>query len=262
MENEKNCYSLSEVITGLREEYIKKQIILNKMSEFIKINTKEKVSIKLSISQKLNNYDKFYWNEPRLWLSVSKKPRYTKDNNQLSDTNVASFLLTDEDDISFKLFNHNNIKIYDKSEINRFVYNPEVIITDQESFKLLYSELKNNKIFNLTSKWITVDQNINVSIDNECIKLIYENEKRNKLSVTYIPDSIIVSSDVRYTNSFINELLQTYIPSYKLTEEYTTLLEENKGILRNIHFFENNEHIDKQTQKEFILNQSKTTFAR
>ena len=240
----KNYYILSEIITGLREEYIKKQVILKKMSELITVDTEDRISTRLYISQKINDDPNYYWNKPRLWLTVTKKPtvqelyRKSKKNSSFNSEMIeASYQLVEDENLHFDLFDHSKIEFYKKSKLNKSIYNPKIIVNNYESFKMLYEELKNNIIFNLSPKWINLNTYENISIDNEGIKLIVEDNERRKISINYIPDTIVISSDIKYTEEYINKLLETLVPKQLLSQDYITALEENKSKTRNIRLY-------------------------
>lgn len=227
----KEYYTFAEIITGLREGYKKSQHLLNRLHQYIEIVSRFDNNSNLSLC--LGNDSSLEFAQAKILLQVSKNPssignllRNAMNNYTFNEVrwliDNASFTLVEEAD-SLNFNQNNHLKLQD-------IYKPNVHINNKDEFTSIYTELKSTELFALPSLYIEINPYQSLYVWGDSIYLSRADEKgKEKIDIQYVAkdDNIIVKSNTRYSNYFIERLLETKIPKYEFPCTYLSLLESN-----------------------------------
>lgn len=206
-----NYYTLAGLITSLRKNYQRLSIDLKLLAEYIDIDNKENITKELEIitNTKEENYlNLFLYNKNKL-LAIYK---INQENNQYKMDLEKGY---------------NNLKT------------PTII--DQEYFNIYVKSILKNPLYNLKQIKEDINPYQTLYIDNNEITLINTDNSEKNIIISYNrkKDNISVKANKKYTKFFIEELMETKIPSYCLKEK------DNNIISKQYHnTFEKNVYID------------------
>ena len=220
----RDYYTMIELIMALRGQYLKSQELLNTMKRDIKITADEPFDYNLSLftpfgerteSEIMLRIHKDYHSGigPYMRHILSKNPRFIIDWH----LDNAAYLL-----------GYNDKYYFEKKKNGK--YNPDVIIPDylQADFANSFQELQSLDLYRLPETFIS---NFNpVHIEGDCIHFTNHDKRYDVYDIYYnaVDDKIYVRT---YDSGKVwaihyRDLFNSQIPCYKIPKEYLEFLEK------------------------------------
>ena len=240
----KNFYTYQQLIHGLRDEYQKNQKLIEELKKLIEIESRYQTTSSLVLKQQPSSYHLDDY--PTLLLRVSKRQREIKkkliklhdgflgESPTIRRNNNSDFILK-KDRGEYQFFSHNDLE-------GALYFHPNIFIRNQKEFSDLYRELQQTKLYNAKNSTILLNNFQDISLNGEGISLntterlkVYDPNVR----ITYSAedDQVHLSQDTIHKYIFIDNLLDTEIPSYSIPDEYLRILEANPTKLIYIDSF-------------------------
>ena len=256
-----NCYTLIEIITGLRSEYQISRNLLDRLKNYIRIDN-DNVNYYFSIQP---NEEQYIYNDNflQLILHVSKTPtsvlenirhklnQYNFGENRWLIDNIAFYFEEVNGNLSFYPITNSNLK-------NSF--KPTISIINIKQFIEIYNQIKYQKLSLLPNVYIDINPYQSLLITKDIISLSSIDGKGRHIDIIYnsIEDKIIINSSANYSQYFIEKLLHTKIPKYELPYNYISLInksnEKTNELFLEEPILKKKEHLQiNSTGKKLIL---------
>lgn len=221
----KDTYTFSEVLFGLREEYLKNQELLDELENYISITGDKFDSYGFSLGESLRGYN-------IIRLDIVKK-----------QSEIKEII----DHISFEVFNRatycepfqmvkngENGQYFGPDDYTCFTpethYNVE--ITDPKAFKELTDEINNTRLMKQKGSHIDINSFQTLDIDLHRLTLWTSGEVINSNAfgvIAYDPikDVIDACPNMKKGYHFTLDMLDTRVPAYMIPEGYREIIDDN-----------------------------------
>lgn len=225
----KKYYTLGEIILVLRKEYNECKEILDKLNEYINVQS---------------GYDNYYFNGilasqynpdniSRVRLYVEKEyPEILKKLRSRSHKFYTQFIYTAYFDIERKNNGLYGVNYFDIPTLtNKEKYIPNIEIINQEEFSNLIEELFSTDLMQVKNRYFHINNdNINLSFDNAFI----DTSLGNNSSISWKGSTDEFKYSTKYVSPYlIEDILSLEIPSDKISFDWLQLLEKHENDFNN-----------------------------
>lgn len=239
----KDYYAYYEIIFGLKKEYLKNYLELEKLKKLIKIDGDNTLCIRTQLNNDPNEPSKLIGQIYKKQIGILKRIKV------MSDT--------------CSIVKKNNHYTFD----NESSYIPKIEISDQESFDKIVSDLYCSPLMNLPEHYERINDFQALNLDGDGISLWTDFNlinKSNMMNVTYSPTSDSINFYLQKGgSSYLGErLLTTEIPKYKIHPKYKEIIDANFEEDTNIWLEDSlcsgkSEFIVNKYQKSYVLTKKK-----
>ena len=239
---DRNYYTYQEILLALREEYVKNQILLDKLSTYIKINGNGKRVGDINLEANLISKNERYALS-RIRLIIRERQNLLKRIFNELKYCISCYNWNGEfsDKVCFEIKENKKSGYHFAREKNEYVpfnegFNPFVSITRQNDFDSIINEILNSKIMSLTSKCLLINSLQKLTIDGSGISLRTDtdnfgifNSDAFSLGLVYDSRRDILRFNCESDNWYyiLTELLKTEIPSYKIPNSYKLIIDSS-----------------------------------
>ena len=223
---DKNSYLFSEIIFGLRDEYVKNQKLLNELKKYINILNENIVDLDLYLAKDIKNLN-------IIKLDISKKQTKILEMINYASLEVLGGI-PQYIELSYVLKKEKNGYFFDLDG-KKFLKEPlkyNIEITDQKAFDEIVKCVSSSKLANLENLCIFLNPFQTIFADNKEVSMYVDFSMISSLICSNLSynskaDTIFTNLDCRNNKDLLIKLLNTKIPRYSLPLEYQKIIDEN-----------------------------------
>ena len=221
----KETYKFSEVLFGLREEYLENEKLLNQLDDYIEITGDDYIDYDFSLGQSIRGYNIVRLDIMKKQSEISRLLEYISFEVFSRMPYSEPFLMVKEgeDGQYFKVDEYLHIK----PELH---YNVE--ITDKKAFKEITDEIYNGRLFKQKPVSVTINPFQSMDIDLHRLSLWTSGEVINSNSfgvIAYEPhtDTIHACPNMKRGYHFTLDMFDTQIPACMIPEGFREIIDDN-----------------------------------
>ncbi len=221
----KETYKFSEVLFGLREEYLENQRMLEHLEDYIQIIGDDYTDYAFSLGQSIRGYNIIRLDIMKKQSELSRMLEYISFEvfSRMPYSEPFQMVKEGEDGQYFKVDDY--ISFIPKTHY-------DVEITDKKAFKEITDEISSGRLFKQKPVSITINPFQSMDIDLHRLSLWTSGEVINSNSfgvISYEPetDTIQARPNLKRGYHYTLDMLDTEIPAYMIPEGFREIIDDN-----------------------------------